>query len=125
MSWAGWFQTLPAERRNWTLEPDPSLVRAAGQVEEWYASGLLTTEQETVFFASEAEDTFAWFLAGPEARSIDRLWSAGRRAFPPFVLQFSLPIAEAPPRMPLLCSRTSGSGASCCATRAELPSRQP
>jgi hypothetical protein len=60
-SWAGWLQALPAERRNWTLEPDPSLVRAAEQVEEWYASGLLTADQETVFFATEAEDTFAWF----------------------------------------------------------------
>jgi|GEM_PF-6731706 len=60
-SWAGWFQSLPSERRNWTLEPDPSLVRAAEQVEQWYASGLLTAEQETVFFASDAEDTFAWF----------------------------------------------------------------
>lgn len=59
--WAGWFQTLPSERRNWTLEPDPSLVRAAEQVEQWYASGLLSAEQETVFFATDAEDIFAWF----------------------------------------------------------------
>jgi hypothetical protein len=60
-SWAGWLQALPAERRNWTLEPDPSLVRAAEQVEQWYGGGLLTADQETVFFAAEAEDTFAWF----------------------------------------------------------------
>ncbi len=60
-SWAGWLQSLPSERRNWTLEPDPSLVRAAEQVEQWYGSGLLTADQETVFFAAEAEDTFAWF----------------------------------------------------------------
>ncbi len=73
-SWAGWFQSRPAERRNWTVEPDPSLVRAAEQVEAWYASGLLAADQETVFFATEAEDTFAWFAP----RS-----TVGRRAVEP------------------------------------------
>src|SRR6185437_16660756 len=40
-AWGGWLQRSPAERRNWTVEPDPSLVQAAEQVEAWYAAGAL------------------------------------------------------------------------------------
>jgi hypothetical protein len=59
-AWAGWLQSLPSERRNWTVEPDPSLVRAAEEVEHWYSSGFLNGSQKTVFFANDAEEMFAW-----------------------------------------------------------------
>jgi hypothetical protein len=60
-AWAGWLQPVPSERRNWTVEADPSLAHAADEVAGWYASGTLAADRRTVFFAREAEDTFAWF----------------------------------------------------------------
>jgi hypothetical protein len=59
--WAGWLQAFPHERRNWTVEPDPSLVLAAQEVNRWYENGLLGPDQKTVFLANEGEDIFAWF----------------------------------------------------------------
>ncbi|OWK43258.1 hypothetical protein FRUB_02857 [Fimbriiglobus ruber] len=72
-AWAGWLQSLPSERRNWTVEADPSLVRAADEVNRWYSTGALKANQRTVFFAQEAEDVFSWFapavgVSGPDSQ---------------------------------------------------------
>jgi hypothetical protein len=73
-AWSGWLQRAPAERRNWTLEPDPSLVAAAEQVEAWYAAGALA-DRRTAFAAADAADIAAWYA--PRASAASRAYEPG------------------------------------------------
>jgi hypothetical protein len=77
VAWAGWLQPAPAERRNWTVEPDPSLVRAAEEVGRWYATGALGADQQTVFYSREAEDVFAWFAPEVFSATGSSEWGMG------------------------------------------------
>ncbi len=65
-AWAGWLQSRPYERRNWTIEADPSLLLAAEVVDRWYAEGRLQPEQETVFLSPDAQELFSWFAPKSE-----------------------------------------------------------
>lgn len=80
-AWAGFMQSLPYERRNWTVEADPSVVRAAQVVEDWYENQQLPSGQSTIFLSRDARDLFIWFSPRTIGSSIEQVDSiAGVRA---------------------------------------------
>ena len=62
IAWVGWLQPTPYERREWTIQTDPSLREAAMQFHQWHDDGTLGGWTDG--FLSEsggAAQTLAWF----------------------------------------------------------------
>lgn len=65
-AWPGWLHPTPAvpadvARVAWAVEPDPSLVRAAAEVERWRADGRLPADARGVALNMGVANTMAWF----------------------------------------------------------------
>jgi hypothetical protein len=62
LSWPGWLHGFPNEVRRvgLTVEPDPSLVRAAAQLDLWRSEGVLTGKDHALTLSPESANTFAW-----------------------------------------------------------------
>jgi tetratricopeptide (TPR) repeat protein len=68
LAWPGWLQMQPFERRSLELVSDPSLERAARQVQSWYEQGLLSDDRHTFNFNAETAHYLAWFGAAHSSR---------------------------------------------------------
>jgi tetratricopeptide (TPR) repeat protein len=80
-AWPGWLQGFPAEPRRWVMEPEPSLVSAAEQLERWRADGLLADDAHGFCLSPAGADALAWLCPG------EKSFLDGRpSAFPPSVL---------------------------------------
>ena len=67
-AWPGWLQSQPFERRGLELVSDPSLERAARQVQSWFEDGMLADDQHTFNFNTETANYLAWLGAKSGSR---------------------------------------------------------
>jgi hypothetical protein len=66
LAWPGWLhpvQGTPADTRRvaWAVEPDPALVRAAGQFREWRESGSLPADAKGLIASPDLANYCAWY----------------------------------------------------------------
>lgn len=66
LAYPGWVHpdtqsAVYARRVNWSVEVDPALARAAGQVQEWRAAGRLPAEARGFVTSTELANYLAWF----------------------------------------------------------------
>jgi hypothetical protein len=78
VAWPGWLQAQPYEAHHWTVDPDPSMLRAAEQLGAWREAGLLGKEDLGFNFSPDAANYFAWVNPREQGFFDHRL-----QAFPP------------------------------------------
>ncbi len=61
VAWPGWLQAGPHEPRSWTVEPEPSLRRAAEEIRTWRREGRLDRDSLCFNFSPDIAAYFAWF----------------------------------------------------------------
>jgi hypothetical protein len=72
LAWPGWLQSQPYERRGWTVSPDPSLQRAAEQLQRWRADGRLPAKGNAFNISPEAANYLSWLCPA------EKTWLDGR-----------------------------------------------
>jgi hypothetical protein len=87
-AWPGWLHPVaghPSGRRHvdWTVDPDPALVQAAQQIEQWRSSGQLPTEARGMLVSLELANYCAWF-APSEKVFINSRYTHHRAELPAF-----------------------------------------
>src|SRR5205085_1411856 len=60
MAWSGWLLPGQGDRRQWTVQADPSLQLAAAQLGQWRQDGKLTEEDRGLNFSPDVAQVFAW-----------------------------------------------------------------
>jgi hypothetical protein len=60
-AWPGWLQGPPFEPRRWSVEPPPSLERAAAAVRQWHEDGKLVPDARGLHLSPDTLYAFAWF----------------------------------------------------------------
>jgi hypothetical protein len=61
LAWPGWLQSTPYQPRAWSCEPDGSMVRLAGRLQQLRADPAFVDSQRSLNFSPEAAHYLAWF----------------------------------------------------------------
>lgn len=88
-AWTGWLQpknTYPAftRRVSWDLEPDPALVEAAGQIQQWREHGDLPADARGMITSVDLANYCAWY-APAEKVFLNGRYNHHRLEIPDFV----------------------------------------
>jgi tetratricopeptide (TPR) repeat protein len=84
LAWPGWLQPAPYQPRGWKVEPDPSMVRLARQLETWHAEHRFRGDRFALTFSPEVAHHLAWFCPG-EKGFLDSRWPLFDRTADDFV----------------------------------------